>query len=148
MKKNIDWSYLAGLFDAGKIVVGVSSGKEGDTATVEGHCDTLSEAKRFVKLFGGYFFTTDGVVTEEDEFPKYLWEISGRKNKERFLSGLLAHSKQSKEDLKPLQECLDVLRGTETFVGFMEKLMAHEESVETNTLDLELAKKIESGLIQ
>ena len=147
MKKNIDWPYLAGLFDAGKFAIGVSSGKEGDTAMVEGHCDTLSEAKRFVKLFGGFFSTTDAVDLD-DQIPRYLWEISGKKNKERFLSGLLAHSKQKKEDLKFLQECLDVLRGTETFAGFVEKLIAHEESVETNTLDMAAAMKIESGLIQ
>lgn len=158
MKPNPNWPYLAGIFD-GEGCVHIADFKmhlanpdrQQQAYRLDIHITTTSKelAHWLVKEVGGKFYKRES--TNPNWKDAYRWEISGRKNRERFFKGILPYLVIKREHALLALAFLDLSNTIcpekrALLSGKMRTLTRRGKSVETNTLNASLEAKRESEL--
>lgn len=145
--KERSWPYLAGLIDGeGTIQVNRTSTGSYEMRVKIGNTD-LRLMKWLISHFGGVYYTETNRNPLKHK-TLYQWRISGKKNAENLLLGILPYLV-----LKPEQAKIGIeyLRASDTLTReqcwkALQSLNKRGKSVETNTLDSLIEEKIESDL--
>ena len=169
MKQN--WPYLAGLFDGEGCIhisrtvcrLGIENRKMPEYRLVVQITNTdIGLMKWLIKNAGGRFRELIYKNPKPNWRPCYVWMPSGKKNKEKFLLGILPYLVVKREQtLLGLEfDRIEGLRnyGTDPLISIknsetkqimyekMRALKQHKGTVETNTTDTSTEVKIESEL--